>query len=409
MHDIWLIALLVSAIISIVIPAPSAIAVLVPVAASTVAIASSLISVSAARISIAPLWAPLAFVVFAVPLAVMLERYGFFEELATILTRDHHRYGALWVMAALVVAGLNLDAAVVLLSPLYLNIARKRQFPPFALCIQPALLSGLASSALPISNVTNLIADARLHLDTFGFVEHLGVPTLVAVVVGWLFYRINFAKFASMKVPDDGVWPSSKSEKKRPAALTLAVGGTFCILVVAGFILAPSFQASPWQVAAGADVVLMILTGSLPWREVPVRIVAMVICIAVLADAVGKTLPIHRIIGGSSPLDIARVSFASAAVSNIANNLPTVLVALTRLATHPTWSAWAVLLGANAGAILLPSGSLAVLLWIATMRRLGFEVRERHYIAVAWSVALPALLAGTASLLVLRLILGGAG
>ena len=49
-----------------------------------------------------------------------------------------------------VVALLNLDAAVVLLTPLAVRVARRAGLDPVAMAFQPALLACLASSALPV-------------------------------------------------------------------------------------------------------------------------------------------------------------------------------------------------------------------------------------------------------------------
>ena len=72
--------------------------------------------------------------------------------------RGRHLALGLWVLGALVTTILNLDASVVLLTPLYVRIARRCGLDPLALAFQPVLLSCLASSALPVSNLTNLIA-----------------------------------------------------------------------------------------------------------------------------------------------------------------------------------------------------------------------------------------------------------
>ena len=90
------------------------------------------------------------------------------------------RGGGLWVLAALVTTVLNLDAAVVLLTPLYVSIARRSGRDPLALAFQPVLLASLASSALPVSNLTNLIAASATGATTGGFVAHLALPSLVA-------------------------------------------------------------------------------------------------------------------------------------------------------------------------------------------------------------------------------------
>ena len=74
----------------------------------------------------------------------------------------------------------NLDASVILLTPLYIQVARQTGRHPFALAFQPVLLACLASSALPVSNLTNLIAASDAGANTIDFVTKLAVPSLVA-------------------------------------------------------------------------------------------------------------------------------------------------------------------------------------------------------------------------------------
>ena len=49
----------------------------------------------------------------------------------------------------------------------------------------PVLLASLASSPLPVSNLTDLIGTQRWGLTSAQFATHLGSPTLVAVIVAW--------------------------------------------------------------------------------------------------------------------------------------------------------------------------------------------------------------------------------
>ena len=83
----------------------------------------------------------------------------------------------------------NLDAAVVLLTPLYVRIAHRHDIPPVVLAFQPALLACLASNPLPVSNLTNLIVAEQHDLGLGEFLVHLGPVTVVACTVGWFGYR----------------------------------------------------------------------------------------------------------------------------------------------------------------------------------------------------------------------------
>ena len=75
-------------------------------------------------------------------------------------------------MAAAVTVVFNLDAAVVLLTPLYIRIARRHGYSPEMLAFQPALLACLASNPLPVSNLTNLIAAEHFDLGVGEFLDH---------------------------------------------------------------------------------------------------------------------------------------------------------------------------------------------------------------------------------------------
>ena len=73
----------------------------------------------------------------------------------------HLRLG-LWVLAAAVTVLINLDAAVVLLTPLYVRIAERHGEDPLALAFVPALMASLASTVLPVSKLTNLVVAGKL-------------------------------------------------------------------------------------------------------------------------------------------------------------------------------------------------------------------------------------------------------
>ena len=159
---------------------------------ATAAIADLLLGVIGggdAGAAVRPLVQPVAFLLAAVPLAVLLDQLGFFATVAARLTRRGGGAGGLWALAALVTTVLNLDASVVLLTPLYVRVAREREWDVLGLAVQPVLLACLASSALPVSNLTNLIVVAWDGATTGQFLAHLALPSMVATVAGWVFYK----------------------------------------------------------------------------------------------------------------------------------------------------------------------------------------------------------------------------
>jgi arsenical pump membrane protein len=362
----------------------------VPTLAAVVAVASGQAAHPGSLLR--PLAAPIAFLLAAVPLAVLLDRLGFFEAAAEVVGRGRHLVLGLWILGAVVTTVLNLDAAVVLLTPLYVRIARRCGLDPIALGVQPVLLSCLASSALPVSNLTNLIAASSLHLDAGDFLVHLGLPSLAATIVGWFAYRI-------------ALHPGSPTDvdTSRPARRALVAGGAVIVAVLVGFVAGPPAGIPEWAVALGADVVLMAVTRERPLREIPWGTALVAGSLGVLAGGAAAHLSLGPLFVGTGNLDLLRITTASAVGANLVNNLPAVLVALP----HAGGGIWAVLLGVNVGPLVVVSGTLAALLWQASLARLGVRISAREFARVGLSVMLPSMAAAFVVLVLLRPIAGG--
>jgi arsenical pump membrane protein len=359
----------------------------IPVLAAVVLVAVGGSGASDLRSVAAPLWAPLLFMLLAVPLAAMLDRLGFFVALATYADARTDPRLALWILAAVVTTFLNLDASVVLLTPLYINIARRRGADAAALAFQPALLACLASSALPISNLTNLIAAEQAHVSVAAFIRHLGLPSLVATAVGWFAYKGVGRPIPNTQRIDEPV--------DRRA---LRVGIPIAMFVVIGFTFGESVGIPAWAVALVADLVLMGITRHVPLRNMPFAPVLLTSGLAVVASAAAPHLGIAHLIGGDSLIDRIRTGLSAVVGANGINNLPALLVALP-LTKQNHDQLWPLLLGVNIGPVLVLHGSLAGLLWRNTAASLGVKVSPWEYTKVGIRVGLPALVAGFVTLM----------
>jgi arsenical pump membrane protein len=340
---------------------------------------------------LSPLWPALAFLLAGVPLAALLERVGFFDSVASAIARDGEvPVLALWIVAALTTVVLNLDTTIVLLTPLYLRIARRAGADPLPIAVVPLLLAGLASSVLPISNLTTLIAAERVDVGVADVVAHLALPTVAAVVAGWLVYRVRHPRVVA------GIDPGRVDRR------ALVTGGLVVAGLLAGFVVGPSFGVDPWIVALAADVVLMAVTRTVPWRHVPIGTAVLVTAIGLVVALVVPDGRIARELGGVPALAIPLVALVAAGAANAINNLPALLVAMDG-ASAMSWGGWAWLLGVNAGAVLLPLGALANLLWARIVRAHGVTVPVRRYVSLVVPVALPAFVAAIGVLTIERL------
>jgi arsenical pump membrane protein len=339
-----------------------------------------------------PLAAPIAFLLVAVPLAALLDRLGFFVAAAEVFGRGRHLALGLWVLGALVTTILNLDAAVVLLTPLYVRIARRCGLDPLALAFQPVLLSCLASSALPVSNLTNLIAASVRHLHATDFLTHLGPPSLAATAIGWFAYRAAVRPGIPTQ-PDTG----------QPDRRALVTGGAVVGALLVGFVVGPSHGVPEWAIALAADAVLVALTRRLPLADIPWDTALVAGSLGLLAGAAASHLHLTAVFAGAGNLDLLRITSASAVGANAVNNLPALLVALPRTGA----GIWALLIGVNIGPLVLITGTLAALLWQASLRRLDVPVSAGQFAWVGARVMAPALIGAFVVLVALRPLVGG--
>ncbi|HEY0520183.1 MAG TPA: hypothetical protein VGC84_11885, partial [Ilumatobacteraceae bacterium] len=101
-----------------------------PVVAAALGLATRTVHWSDASDSLHVLTKPLLFLLFAVPLAIVLDRIGVFAALAAMVDGGEHLVAWLWLLAIGVTIVFNLDASVVLLTPLYIRIAERNGYSP---------------------------------------------------------------------------------------------------------------------------------------------------------------------------------------------------------------------------------------------------------------------------------------
>lgn len=341
------------------------------------------------------MWPALAFLLAGVPLATLLDRIGFFSAAASLLLgrgeRGSRSVLGLWLLAALTTAVLNLDTTVVLLTPLALRLARQSGIDPVPLASIPLLLASFASSVLPISNLTTLIAAQRFDLTAIDVLSHLAVPSAAASAVGWLAYRRRYPTTL-------GANTGGTTDRR-----ALVTGGAVVTGLLIGFVAGPFYGIDPWLVVVVADVVLILVVGSVPWRDVPVSTAALVATIAALVAFAVPADILQGPLQSSEPGAVGLLAVAGAMLANLVNNLPALLVGSGSVTTM-TWGMWGWLLGVNVAAVLLPIGALANLLWLRIMRSEGVRIGLRSYLRITVPIGIPAAAAAIVMLIVERLV-----
>jgi arsenical pump membrane protein len=289
--------------------------------------------------------------------------------------RPRRLLAEVFAAAAVTTAVLSLDATVVLLTPVVFATAARldvRARPHVYACTH---LANSASLLLPVSNLTNLLAFAASGLAFGRFAALMTVPWLAVIAVEYVVFGRFFGS-------DLGTRAATAASAGTPAARWPGFTVAVVALTLAGFAAASAAGVSPaWAACAGAAVLAaralarkrVTPLGLLRAADVPFLAFVLglgIVVAAVVANGLGSALRPLLPAGTSLPALLAIAALA-AALANICNNLPAVLVLLPLAAPAGAGAVLAVLIGVNVGPNLTYTGSLATLLWRRTLRHHG--------------------------------------
>jgi arsenical pump membrane protein len=331
----------------------------------------------------------LVFLVAVTVLAELADTSGLFDVAARECA--HWGRGSTWRLWLLVVALatlstvlLSLDTTAVLLTPVVLSLAAQLGLPPLGFAMTTVWLANTASLLLPVSNLTNLLAQDSLHLSTLGFASVSWAAALAAVVVTVLVLGVRYRR----------TWATSYEVPESPhvedrVLFVVSAGACLSLGPLAVIGLPVAWVASALAlvlVAAFAVRRREVLRLSLvPWRLVLLVVGLFLVVAAGQAHGLGDLLA--SVTGeGSSLGSLLRMSGVATVGANVVNNLPAYAALEPTAGDAPR--TFALLVGVNAGPLVLLWGSLATLLWRERCRARGLDVTWREF-AVTGLVGVP--------------------
>ena len=341
-------------------------------AASGLLLATGVLPVGDARTVLLRIWPIVLFLAAVTVVAELADAAGLFEAAADLAARAARgRVVLLWllvvVLATTTTVLLSLDTTAVLLTPVVLALAERLGLAVLPFAMTTIWLANTASLLLPVSNLTNLLAQERLHATAAGWAGRMWAPALasiaVTVAVLWLLHRRDL-RGRYHRVP---AAPVAHRRLLGLAALTcLSLG------------VAVAAEVPPWLAACVAGGVLVagfavadrsvLRAGLLPWRLVATTVgIFLVVAAAdrhglaaLVRDAVGPAAP-----AGGVPNLLAALRSAGTGVlaGNTVNNLPGYLAAEPAVTDSSPLRLLALVIGTNGGPVITIWGSLATLLW----------------------------------------------
>jgi arsenical pump membrane protein len=258
---------------------------------------------------------------------------------------------ALLGLVAVVAAVLNLDTAVVFLTPVLVHAARRRGADERAFVYGSVFMANSASLLLPGSNLTNLL------------VFH-GAAHTPDMLPGWLASCAVTAAFVATAFPLAAGAPEEQSCRPplRPGSAAAAIA------LAAVAIVALRNPALP---VLGLGVASAAIGRRRP--ELGLRTLVLLFAVSVLVGSAARSWSgPEALLARSGPWATAGIAAAAAVALN---NLPAAVL----LSAHPPLHPSALLVGLDLGPNLAVTGSLSAVLWLRAARSVGAETSIATY------------------------------
>lgn len=361
-------------------------------------VATGLLPLPAATASLAEIGPLLVFLVGIIVLAELTKEAQVFDAIAArmaVLGRGN--YLALFLLctafASFVTIFLNLDTTAVLLTPVMLALAPRARIAALPLAMTTIWFANTASLLLPVSNLTNLLAMARVGLSPVEFAARMWAPQIVSILVTMAFLWAFF-------------WRRGERDSLRytPPELTpvgdrvlFGVASGACLLFIACLLAGVEVGIA----AAGAALIVVIAFAvrdrkRLTWGLVPWQLLIFVTGLFLvvptlsrygLADLMNWMLGAER--------DPYRTAAVGGGLANVINNLPAYKAVEEVVPVGDRDQLLALLVGTNVAPVITPWASLATLLWFESCRRHGVRVPMRRFLLTGAGLAVVGLAATT--------------
>lgn len=345
----------------------------------------------------------LGFVVAITIVAELARDAAVFDVVSQRLARwGRGRVALLWLLViALAVVStvfLSLDTTAVIVTPVVVVLAQSIGVPPIPFALATVWLANTASLALPVSNLTNLLAARQIGDGPAAFIALSWAPALVGILVPVFLLTLvhRHTVFSRYRTPPP----------RRPADPVLFWTATGVLVVLMPALALAHDVWIPASVAAVALVALFAVRrrGALRLGLVPWQAVALAAALFVLVETLharGVFAALTAPVAGDGFGDLLRLAALGAVSANAINNLPAYLV-LEPAAGDPV-ALMALLIGVNLGPLITPWASLATLLWHHRITALGVEIRWSRFMLWGSVAAVPTVVAAVA---VLALVAG---
>jgi arsenical pump membrane protein len=311
-------------------------------------------------------------------------------ELRSASTRS--LFACVFALGAATATLLNNDAAILLVTPLVLAmVARSHpERPELALPFATAVFASAGVAPFLVSNPMNALAADLAGIDFLPYAARMAPVAIAVWLVSLAVLLVLFRRELSA--------PRSRRAAE-PVRCPRAMVAVMSALLV-GYLGAGWAGGPAWLVACagaigalavsarGTGERLRVCRDAIAWDTLGFLVGVLVLAAGLAGVGFVDALADHYRGAG-----VGRIGITSAVGSALLNNHPMAMLNVMALHGAPDSQVLAALVGGDLGPRLLPSGSLAGLLWVELLRRRGIRIGALRFAVVGLALTVPALAA----------------
>jgi arsenical pump membrane protein len=288
-----------------------------------------------------------------------------------------------YITGIIVTVFLSNDATAVVLTPAVAaatkKAAIKKPLPFLFIC---AFIANAASFVLPISNPANLVIYQSHVPSLTQWLAQYSLPSALSIVITFVLLRYLQKNELKEFIHFENLQPKLSTGAKTSL---IGIGFTSVVLLVCSAMhIQLGLPTLITGIITSAVVILLERKDPLPViKGISWSVLLLVAGLFVIVEGLSKTGAIQQLsfflqksVGESETSAVWISGLSTAYGSNVLNNLPAGLIMGSAVAPHhfPEIIRRAILIGTDLGPNLSVTGSLATILWLAVLRREGYEI-----------------------------------
>jgi arsenical pump membrane protein len=317
-------------------------------------------------------------------ISITLDESGFFSYLASRFISKFKNsqiklFLSLYVLISIITIFTSNDIVILTFTPFILYLARRGNISPIPYLVLEFIAGNTYSILLEIGNPTNIYLSSAFNIS---FVEYLRVMILPTFIIGLsslLILYLMFRRDLKKEISDFDFYGTEIKDK-----VILFVSLSHLILVIILMALSNIIGFEMWLITLifAISLSMFLLIYSIikkksyiltTYKRLPYNLIPFILSMFVIIFALSKTTlftDINSLISGvgNSYIEGVIYFFSSFISCNIINNIPMTIAYANILDGSSLLNIYSVIIASNLGALLLPVGALAGIMWMKILK-----------------------------------------